>query len=75
MKRVADATENSGEKDKNIKNSDSFCFNESFSSPNRLVRIAMASLDDTNSSKQVEEDRTVAIEAAIVRIMKVTSLY
>ena len=31
----------------------------------------MASLEDTNSTKKVEEDRSAAIEAAIVRIMKV----
>jgi len=72
LKRIADAAESAGEKDKGIKNSDSFCFNESFSSPTRLVRIAMASLDDANSAKRVEEDRSVAIEAAIVRIMKVS---
>ena len=31
----------------------------------------MASLDDTNSTKRVEDDRSQAIEAAVVRIMKV----
>ena len=31
----------------------------------------MASLEDTNSTKRVEEDRSAAIDAAIVRIMKV----
>ena len=36
------------------------------------VRIAMASLEDTNSAKRVEEDRSATIEAAVVRIMKVT---
>ena len=30
----------------------------------------MASLDDTNVAKRVEEDRTAAIEASVVRIMK-----
>lgn len=34
------------------------------------VRIPMASLDDSHNPKRVEEDRSVAIEAAIVRIMK-----
>ena len=32
----------------------------------------MASLEDTNSAKRVEEDRSATIEAAVVRIMKVT---
>jgi cullin 1 len=43
----------------------------------RKIRIPMASLDETssiNSMKRVEEDRSVAIEAAIVRIMKVKIL-
>ena len=36
----------------------------------RKIRIPMASLDSSFSAKKVEEDRTIAIEAAIVRIMK-----
>ena len=38
------------------------------------VRIAMASLEDTNSAKRVEENRSLVIEAAITRIMKVIIL-
>ena len=34
------------------------------------VRIPMASLDETHNPKRVEDDRSIAIEAAIVRIMK-----
>jgi hypothetical protein len=34
------------------------------------VRIPMVSLDDSHNTKRVEEDRTMAIDAAIVRIMK-----
>jgi hypothetical protein len=44
------------------------------SCPNRKIRIPMASLDDTNLTKRVEEDRSQAIEAATVRIMKVSGL-
>lgn len=40
------------------------------SSPLRKIRIPMASLEDAHNVKRIEEDRTVAIEAAIVRIMK-----
>ena len=44
------------------------------SSPMRKIRIPMSLLEDSSShnAKRVEEDRTVAIEAAIVRIMKVS---
>ena len=37
----------------------------------RKIRIPMASLDEGHNVKRVEEDRTITIEAAIVRIMKV----
>ena len=40
------------------------------SCPVRKIRIPMASLEDTNMAKRVEEDRSAAIEASIVRIMK-----
>ncbi len=49
---------------------DKFTANPKFSSNMRKIRIPMASLDSTHSTKRVEEDRTIAIEAAIVRIMK-----
>lgn len=40
------------------------------SSPMRKIRIPMASLEDSHNPKKVEEDRTLACEAAIVRVMK-----
>jgi cullin 1 len=40
----------------------------------RKIRIPMASLEESHNTKRVEEDRTYQIEAAIVRIMKVTLL-
>jgi cullin 1 len=53
-----------------IRNNELFQVNESFSSPMRKIRIPMSSLDDNQTAKKVEEDRTIAVEAAIVRIMK-----
>lgn len=59
-----------GAKGSAIKKTDVFTFNEAFSCPMRQIRLPMALLDDSQSSKKVEEDRGYAIEAAIVRTMK-----
>lgn len=56
--------------EKIIKNTDSFIFNESFQSQIKKFRIPMANLDDSSGVKKVQEDRSIAIEACIVRIMK-----
>jgi len=53
-----------------IKSTDTFRVNAAFSCPMRKIRIPMANLDESHNPKRVEEDRTVAIEAAVVRIMK-----
>ena len=50
--------------------SDTFVGNEKFTNKSRKFRIPMASLDEAKSPKKIEEDRGIAIEAAIVRIMK-----
>ena len=49
---------------------DKFKVNETFQSNMRKLRIPMASLEESHNPKRVEEDRSIAIEAAIVRIMK-----
>jgi cullin 1 len=54
-----------------IKPGDSFSFNTQFTCPMIKIRIPMPSLEDSSNNKRVEEDRSVAIEAAVVRIMKV----
>jgi cullin 1 len=54
-----------------VKTTDTFSPAPKFACKMLKVRIPMASLDDSGSqNKRVSEDRTVAIEAAIVRIMK-----
>lgn len=54
-----------------IQKSDKFVANVKFSSNNRKIRIPMASLESRDrDSKRVQEDRAMAIEATIVRIMK-----
>ncbi|CAK4609205.1 hypothetical protein AeMF1_020873 [Aphanomyces euteiches] len=55
---------------KNIATTDTFQANLTFASPMRKLRIPMASLEESHNPKHVEEDRSIAIEAAIVRIMK-----
>lgn len=53
-----------------INTTDSFVANAKFTCNMRKIRIPMASLDASHNTKRVEEDRTIAIEASIVRIMK-----
>lgn len=53
-----------------INNTDKFVANSKFSCNMRKIRIPMASLETSHSTKRVEEDRATAIEASIVRIMK-----
>ena len=55
---------------KSIGLEDSFTFNKKFSNPKRKFRVPMASLEESHNPKRVEEDRSIAIEAAVVRIMK-----
>jgi len=54
-----------------IDKNDEFAINEAFTSPQRKLRIPMASLEENvDNKKKVEEDRNHSMEACIVRIMK-----
>ena len=55
---------------KSVAATDRFRVNVDFSSKTRKFRVQMASLEDTHNPQRVEEDRGLAVEAAIVRIMK-----
>mmetsp|Transcript_27867 Transcript_27867/g.46836 ORF Transcript_27867/g.46836 Transcript_27867/m.46836 type:complete len:789 (-) Transcript_27867:312-2678(-) len=63
-------SEKPAEKQKGVLVTDVYAFNEAFTCPMRKIRIPMSLLEESHNPKRVEEDRTVAIEAAIVRIMK-----
>lgn len=53
-----------------IASTDSFSANPKFTCNMRKIRIPVASVEASHNKSRVEEDRSVAIEAAIVRIMK-----
>jgi len=53
-----------------IQSTDSFAPNPKFSSNMRKIRIPVATLEPSHNKNKVQEDRSVVIEAAIVRIMK-----
>jgi cullin 1 len=57
-------------KSSSIKPTDTFKVVPKFACKMLKVRIPMASLDESHNAKRVDEDRSVAIEAATVRIMK-----
>ena len=55
---------------KKISKTDTFVANSKFSSNSRKILIPMASLDASHNAKRIEEDRSTAIDASMVRIMK-----
>jgi len=57
-------------KSNKIQSTDKFSPNPKFSSNMRKIRIPVATLEQSHNKNRVEEDRGVAIEACIVRIMK-----
>lgn len=67
--------ENPDDKGIVIKSSDSYCVNADFKDRKRKLRIPMAILEEQERRGRVDEDRTIVIEAAIVRIMKARRNY
>jgi cullin 1 len=67
LKRIANEANSS---DKVIRETDSFEFNDNYSSAKKVVAIPMASLEDSHTNKRIETDRSHTIDAAIVRTMK-----
>jgi cullin 1 len=60
----------SGEDSKTIEDDATFCPNDGFQCPHRKIKIPPPASEETHNKERVEEDRSIAIEAAIVRIMK-----
>lgn len=60
----------SGDNPKTISGDESFAPNTGFSCPQLKLRIPPPVTEETHNKERVVEDRTIAIEAAIVRIMK-----
>eukprot|EP00933_Yihiella_yeosuensis_P082230 TRINITY_DN96019_c0_g1_i1.p1 TRINITY_DN96019_c0_g1~~TRINITY_DN96019_c0_g1_i1.p1 ORF type:complete len:754 (-),score=158.91 TRINITY_DN96019_c0_g1_i1:130-2391(-) len=55
---------------KTISDEDTFKPNDSFQCQHRKIKIPPPLTEETHNKERVEEDRSIAIEAAIVRIMK-----
>jgi len=55
---------------KTIEDDATFSSNDGFQCPHRKIKIPPPASEETHNKERVEEDRSIAIEAAIVRIMK-----
>mmetsp|Transcript_86940 Transcript_86940/g.246499 ORF Transcript_86940/g.246499 Transcript_86940/m.246499 type:complete len:753 (+) Transcript_86940:88-2346(+) len=55
---------------KTIEDEATFTPNDGFQCPHRKIKIPPPASEETHNKERVEEDRSIAIEAAIVRIMK-----
>jgi cullin 1 len=60
----------SGTDPKTIEDDATFTPNDGFQCPHRKIKIPPPASEETHNKERVEEDRSIAIEAAIVRIMK-----
>jgi cullin 1 len=70
MQKVRVLIKTPSESKKIDENVDHFKVDSGFQSKIRKIRIPMASLEESHNPQRVEEDRGMAIEACIVRIMK-----
>jgi len=55
---------------KTIEDDAKFTPNDEFNCPHRKIKIPPPVTEETHNKERVEEDRSIAIEAAVVRIMK-----
>lgn len=55
---------------KTIEDDATFTPNDGFQCPHRKIKVPPPASEETHNKERVEEDRSIAIEAAIVRIMK-----
>mmetsp|Transcript_46037 Transcript_46037/g.80964 ORF Transcript_46037/g.80964 Transcript_46037/m.80964 type:complete len:754 (-) Transcript_46037:143-2404(-) len=55
---------------KSIEDDATFTPNDGFQCPHRKIKIPPPTTEETHNKERVEEDRSIAVEAAIVRIMK-----
>jgi len=55
---------------KAVEDDATFTPNDSFQCPHRKIKVPPPVSEETHNKERVEEDRSIAIEAAIVRIMK-----
>jgi len=60
----------SGDNPKGVMEDESFAPNTAFSAPQMKLKIPAPITEETHNKERVVEDRSIAIEAAIVRIMK-----
>jgi len=56
--------------EKTVQNTETFKANENFTCQARRLKIPGPTSEETHNKERIEEDRSIAIEAAIVRIMK-----
>merc|ERR1719326_699661 len=59
-----------GDNQKIVDEGDTFTPNDTFQCPHRKIKIPPPTSEETHNKERVEEDRSIAVDAAIVRVMK-----